>query len=209
MAIPDTNASLLVRLKDTGNAAAWEAFVGNYGPLVYGFGLKRGIPMDEADDFVQETMRRVARSIGRFEYDPSAGRFRSWLFQIARHVLMNRYRSAGRRIVLEGGSTLLRAAETGRNAEEEASWREQWEREYRRQLFARAAERIKEASEPEQWESFWRTAVLGESGETVAADFGIEIGALYVRRSRMTKRLREEVARIEAEWERDLEGAVP
>lgn len=192
MAIPDTRLSLLIRLREPDDAAAWEGFVRDYGPLVYGFGLRRGVPADEADDFLQEVMLQVTKSIGRLDYDPSLGTFRSWLFQIARHVLLNRLRHAGRRPVLEGGSEWMR---------------EEWELEYRRQIFAKAAARVEASCDPGMWTAFWRTAVLDEEAAGVAADLGIALGTLYVRRSRVLARVREAAETIAREWERETGAA--
>lgn len=202
LAIPDTSVSLLVQLKDSENHSAWESFVKRYGPLIYGFGLRRGISQDEADDFAQDVLSQVSRSMEKFDYDPTVGTFRSWLFQVARNVLFNRQRTIGRRPGLTGGSTLMRAAEQNHASGEESRLREEWDLEYRRQLFARAAEEVKAEVAPELWEAFWRTAVLEEKGETVAADLGIATGTLYVRRSRILAKVREAAARIEAEWEK-------
>jgi hypothetical protein len=40
---PTTRASLLVRLRDGGDADAWRQFVGLYPPLVYRFGRRHGL----------------------------------------------------------------------------------------------------------------------------------------------------------------------
>jgi RNA polymerase sigma-70 factor (ECF subfamily) len=201
VAIPDTSVSLLIQLKDPENRPAWESFVRLYGPLLYGFGLRRGIPRDEADDFAQDVLLQVSRSMERFEYDPAAGTFRSWLFQVARHVLMNRNRALSCRPGLTGGSSMMRVAEDSLAHEAEEKLRQEWELEYRRQLFARAAARIEAEVDPQIWAAFWRTAVLEESAEAVAADLGIAIGTLYVRRSRLLARVKQAVGELEAEWE--------
>jgi RNA polymerase sigma-70 factor (ECF subfamily) len=201
VAIPDTSVSLLIQLKNPENHPAWESFVRLYGPLVYGFGLRRGIPRDEADDFAQDVLLQVSRAMERFEYDPATGTFRSWLFQIARHVLMNRNRTLSRRPGLAGGSSVLRAAEDSLAHEAGEKLRQEWELEYRRQLFAHAAARVEAGVDPQIWAAFWRTAALDEPAEVVAADLGIAIGTLYVRRSRLLARVKQAVAEIEAEWE--------
>lgn len=202
LAIPDTSVSLLVQLKDSENHSAWESFVKRYGPLIYGFGLRRGVSRDEADDFAQDVLSQVSKSMEKFDYDPAVGTFRSWLFQVARNVLFNRQRTIGRRPGLTGGSTMMRAADQKHAAGEESRLKEEWDLEYRRQLFARAADQIKAEVAPELWEAFWRTAVLEEKGEFVAADLGIATGTLYVRRSRILAKVREAAAKIEAEWEK-------
>ena len=42
---PATRASLLVRLRDGGDAGAWQEFVHLYAPIIYGFARKRGSRM--------------------------------------------------------------------------------------------------------------------------------------------------------------------
>lgn len=201
MAIPDTSVSLIFQLKDPGNRFAWEKFVDLYGPLIYGFGLRRGVPRDEADDFAQDVLSQVTRSFERFEYDPSIGKFRSWLFRVARCVWMNRGRSLRRRPGLVGGSSMMRAVEDEHAVDGNEEMERQWENEYRRQIFARACDRVSESADPASWDTFWRTTVLDHDCNEVAEDLGIPIGTLYVRRSRMLAKVKEVVREIEAEWE--------
>ena len=82
---PITRPSLLVRLREPSNHAAWEEFVDLYTPLVHGFCRQRGLQEADAADVAQEVMQAVARSIGRFEYQPDKGTFRGWLFTVTRN----------------------------------------------------------------------------------------------------------------------------
>ena len=201
MAAPDTSVSLLLQLKDPRNDFAWKEFVRLYGPLIYGFGLRRGVDLDDVDDFVQDVMSQVTRSLERFKYDPEIGKFRSWLFQVARNVWLKRGRTMGRRPGLVGGSTIMRVAESENAMDGSTKMEEEWEAEYRRQLFARACERVSAEADRESWNTFWRTAVKGEDCEAVASELGIAIGTLYVRRSRMLAKVKEVVREVEREWE--------
>src|SRR5690242_3517340 len=85
--IPPTRPSLLVRLRDPRDGAAWTEFVELYAPLVYGYARKQGLQDADAADLSQEVLGGVARSIGRLEYDPRRGSFRNWLFTIVRRRL--------------------------------------------------------------------------------------------------------------------------
>lgn len=71
-----------------------------------------------------------------------------------------------------------------------------WEAEYRRRLLDVAAEQVRPTFEPTTWEAFWRTAVEGQSCQDVATALGISLGAVYIARSRVLSRLRDEVARL-------------
>ena len=84
MTAQKTSASLLLRIRDRRDESAWGDFLKVYMPLVYSYGLKYGLQDPDAADLAQETMRRVVRSIGAFEYDPVKGSFRGWLLTVAR-----------------------------------------------------------------------------------------------------------------------------
>ncbi len=51
---PETRASLIVRLRDAADVAAWDEFVATYGPLVYRLALRQGLQAADADDVVQQ-----------------------------------------------------------------------------------------------------------------------------------------------------------
>jgi RNA polymerase sigma-70 factor (ECF subfamily) len=82
-----TRASLLARLGDPQDRAAWQQFVALYGSLVYGFVRQRGLQDADAADLTQEVFLAVSQSIGRWQYDPRQGSFRGWLYGITRHKL--------------------------------------------------------------------------------------------------------------------------
>src|ERR1700732_2246043 len=90
---PPTRASLLVRLRDPQDEAAWANFVDLYAPLVYGYARKQGLQDADAADLSQDVLAAVAGSIGRLEYDPKRGAFRNWLFTVVRRKISN-WRSA-------------------------------------------------------------------------------------------------------------------
>src|SRR5437764_13203233 len=86
---PPTRASLLLRLRDSRDEAAWREFVELYTPLVYGYGRKQGLQDADAADLAQDVLVAVAGAVGRLEYDPKRGSFRNWLFTVVRHRLSN------------------------------------------------------------------------------------------------------------------------
>src|SRR5947209_20217545 len=81
---PQTRPSLLLRIRDAGDRAAWLQFVEIYAPLVYRFARKRGLQDADAADLAQEVLQAVAGASRRLEYDPGRGTF------IVRLVIMPR-----------------------------------------------------------------------------------------------------------------------
>src|SRR5947209_13320670 len=100
-----TRASLLARLGDPEDRAAWQQFVSLYGGLVYGFARKHGLQDADAADLTQEIFLAIARSAGRWRYDPSQGTFRGWLFVVTRNHLAKFLRRRHMQPIGPGGSS--------------------------------------------------------------------------------------------------------
>jgi RNA polymerase sigma factor (sigma-70 family) len=187
---PLTRVSLLVRLRDGADDVAWREFAALYGPVIYAFARKRGLQDADAADVMQDVLRSVSASIGRLDYDRSQGTFRGWLFTIARNKVYD-FLSAGRNRPRGSGDTsmnqmLAEHAEPNDGAEA-------WEREYQRRLAAIAMERIKGDFQSTTWRAFWLTAVEGMAVAEVSQQVGLSAGAIYVAKSRVLARLKEEV----------------
>ena len=198
-----TRPSLLLQLRDTENQQAWEDFVRIYTPLIYGFCCQRGLQNADAVDVAQEVLKAVTRTIQRFEYDPTRGKFRNWLLTVTRNKFNNLLSSQQRHAQASGGTSMLQRLEDLPSAEEETNW----DRDFQRRLFEWAAERVRTEVQPKTWQAFWQAAVEGRGGEDVAARLGLSVGAVYVAKSRVTTRLRELIASV-ADEPPVLEGIV-
>jgi RNA polymerase sigma-70 factor (ECF subfamily) len=192
---PATRPSLLVRLRDPRDGQAWELFVRIYAPLIYGLARRHGLQDADAADLTQEVLRTVARALPDFEYDPARGRFQNWLYAVVRTRLSN-FLQARRARPDQGRGDTVALEEIESNAGLAVEW---WEQEYRRQLFARAVDRVRPAVEPRTWEAFQRTAVDGLPALHVARDLGMSVAAVYMARCRVLARLRDVVRQLEEE----------
>ena len=196
---PLTRATLLIRLKDIDDAEAWSEFVQLYGPVVYGFARKRGLQDSDAADMVQEVLRSVARNAHRMEYDPKRGTFRGWLYTVTRNKIYN-FLSAQKRQQRGAGDVSsqerLEAVADPKNDTEAV-----WELEYQRRLSSKAMDRVKHEFQPATWQAFWGTAVEGRAATEVGESLKMTSGAVYVAKSRVLARLRDEVQKLMAEAE--------
>ncbi len=68
---PLTRATLLLRLRDPHDEAAWTEFVDLYAPLVYGYARKQGLQDADAADLTQDVLGAIAGAVSRLEYDPA------------------------------------------------------------------------------------------------------------------------------------------
>ena len=101
-----TRPSLLVRIRDARDREAWGQFVEVYAPLVYDMARRRGLQDADAADLTQDVLRSVAGAIGRLDYDPRRGTFRSWLFTVTRNAL-NTFFEAERRLPRGSGDSAV------------------------------------------------------------------------------------------------------
>lgn len=187
---PLTRASLLVQLRDGDNSDAWHEFLRLYGPVVYGFARKRGLQDADAADLMQDVLRSVSSAIGRLDYDRKQGTFRGWLFTITRNKVFNFLSARRIRPQGSGDTTTNKLLDTHPAAVDGA---DTWELEYQRRLAAIAMEQVKAEFQESTWRAFWLTAVEGQSAGDVAQQLKMSSGAVYVAKSRVLARLKQEV----------------
>lgn len=195
---PLTRVTLLTRLKDGHDADAWHEFVHLYGPIVYRFARNRGLQDADAADLMQDVMRSVARNAHRMDYDPKRGTFRGWLYTVTRNKIYN-FLSSQRNRPRGTGDADAQERLDATPAREEEGPDADWEKEYQRRLSARAMELVRGEFQPNTWAAFWQTAVEGKSAAEVGTDLKMSAGAVYVAKSRVLARLRDEVQKLIAE----------
>ncbi|MCA9135341.1 MAG: sigma-70 family RNA polymerase sigma factor [Planctomycetales bacterium] len=193
--IPDTRNSLILRLRDQRDIEAWVQFVAIYDPLVYRLARAKGMQDADAEELVQEVMASVARAVERWEPDSQRGRFRDWLFCIARNLMIDFLRRSKHRPIASGDSRNTKLLNTIVDPlSEECS---SFDLEYRRELFHWAAEKVREQVRASTWQAFWMTSVERQSITEVANKLAISEGAVHIARSRVLGRLRQMVQELE------------
>jgi RNA polymerase sigma factor (sigma-70 family) len=181
-----TRPSLLVRVRDAQDHEAWNLFVATYAPVIYRYCRRKGLQDADAADVTQDVLAQVARSMRTFTYQPERGRFRDWLCAVTRSKLPrsrpNKDRAGGDDRV-DGLLEQIACSESD----------SEWTAEFNGQVLRFALDRIRPHFEPTTWWSFERCWLDNRPAADVARELGLPIDAVYVAKSRVLKRLREEV----------------
>ena len=189
-----TRPSLLSRVRDVADGMAWRTFVEIYVPLLHGYFTRSGVPHHDAADLTQEVLQAVATHAGQFDYDPRKGSFRGWLFAITRNKLRNDLARRKNHPKAAGGTDMRRMMD---EVPDELVSEEFWNQEHQRRLFHWAVGRIRQDFQQTTWDAFWRTAVEEKTAAHVARELNISVGAVYIARSRVLTRLRDEIGTVE------------
>jgi RNA polymerase sigma-70 factor (ECF subfamily) len=191
-----TRPSLLVRIRDLKDADAWGQFVALYEPVIHRFLRRRGLADADAADLAQETLAQIAKVIERFEYNPQRGRFRGWLLTIARRQLAQFHERSARPGAQKGtGQTDVIDMLAAVPDDDEAR---QWERDCEQQALDWGMRHVEREFQPTTWRAFYATAVEQKPPQAVAEELGLTPNAVYTAKSRVTARLRQVMAELDA-----------
>ena len=145
--IPETRDSLLIRVADARDQAAWEQFARIYRPVVYNVARMRGLQDADAQDVAQQVLLSVSKALPTWERRDESTRFRHWLCRMARNATINTLtRQPKDRAV---GGPLLPVEIPEVHADSDLDSR--LVREYRRQLFRQAAEHVRTRADATTW----------------------------------------------------------
>jgi RNA polymerase sigma-70 factor (ECF subfamily) len=193
--VEETSLSLLRRVQ-AWEVLAWERFVQLYGALVYRWCRRAGLDSPDAADVAQDVFLSTAQSIGRFRRHQNSGSLRAWLRTITRNKISDYFRVKARQpqaSAADAGFEENLSAETSScpadDDEQEVSCETGW-------LHRRAVELIERDFSEATRRAFWAVVVANRQPREVAKELGISINAVYVAKSRVLARLRDEFADV-------------
>lgn len=136
-----TRRSLLRRVRDLDDHDAWDQFYELYAPLLYRF-ARRQLSAADAEEVRDQCLELLARKMPEFRYDPAAGRFKGWLYKVARSKIVDLHR--------RGRDWTAKSEELQALVDDSPTpiqvWEEQWRQEHLKYCLERARSFVPERS---------------------------------------------------------------
>jgi RNA polymerase sigma-70 factor, ECF subfamily len=181
----------LIRRVAMRDPQSWRRFTRLYGPLVFHWCRQQGLSEHDAADVMQDVFVSVARAVAAYE-DRAGSSFRGWLWTITRNQIVTFIRKRARQGAADGGTAnwqqLLNVAESLSDDPDQFTSQVELTALYRRGL-----ELVRQEFRPRTWEIFWRNVVEDQPTDAVAREFGISANSVRQTRSRILRRIRQEL----------------
>ena len=148
-----------------------------------------GLQPQDAENVGQEVFLAVSRNLESFRHDQSRHTFRGWIRVITRNKIRDLCNKRGPAQAAGGsvGAGMLDQI----SVEDPGDTATSVEAE-QKILHESALNMFRDRIKPRDWEAFYRTTVQNQTPKDVAEDLGVSVNVVYLARSRVLKRLREE-----------------
>ena len=185
-----TSLSLLERAR-TRDAEAWRRLVQLYTPLVHFWCRRSGVTPGDVEDVTQEVFAASAQALERFRRDRPGDTFRGWLHGITRNHVLTYLRRRQTHPEADGGSVALAHLQQMPAPEPDAD-----ETHELSALHRRLVETVRREFEERTWQAFWRTVIDDRDSAAVAAELAMTTANVRQARSRVLRRLKQEVGEL-------------
>ena len=185
----ETRQSLLIRAQ-AGEENAWKDLTDLYRPLIIGWLNRQGVPASDLEDLSQDILLSVVKHLPTFEHSGRRGAFRAWLRTIVCSRTADYWRAIDAGTQASGGSGATAALQ--QIADPDSDLNRQWDEEHDRYVLDCLLDLVEEEFEPATLQAFRRLALDGASGAEVAQELGQSVAAVYVAKSRVLQRIRQE-----------------
>lgn len=178
-----THTSLLARLAGKQDEAAWREFCARYSDLIRGFAQRQGVRGVDCDDVLQDVLVKLTRSMPSFRFDPSKGKFRSYLKTVVLRCIFDiSFQKRGAQPV---GDVEREVCAAARDEAVESAWEIEWRRYHLR----RAMRIVETEFNARDVAAFRAYGIDGQNVETVAKASSMSTDQVYQAKSRILKRL--------------------
>ena len=188
---PSSISSTLLDQLRAQRPEAWRRLVDLYGPVIYRWCRLAGVPKDEAADVVQDVFAAVTKHIGGFHRDRPGDSFAAWLRSITHSKIVDCFRTRQGRVAGQGGTDAYQRL--CQVPEPSAASLSEDPKEIRLLVARLGLDLVRNEFENRTWQAFWQVAVEGQQVDMVAADLAMTVQAVYKAKSRVLRRVRQEL----------------
>lgn len=161
-----------------------------YGPLIFYWCLRRGLSVSDAEDIRQEVFLRVSQGIIHFQKVRASDTFRGWLRVITQRLIIDTSRKRKRSppvVEIDSAPDLFTLDSSASLSEAELD-------EEQQVLYQRAIDLVHQDFAEATVQAFMLTVVEGVAAADVATQLGITVNAVYIAKSRVLNRLRNDLS---------------
>jgi len=180
--VDTTDRSLIGRVRDPRNVAAWRDFTRLYRPIILRYSRARRLGTADAEDVAQEVLKILISRLKTFVYDPGKGRFSNWLLTIVDNQIKRQQRM--RRGKQADTSFLEARADCD---DRRAIWEPIFMREHIKQCLRIARPEFAQKT----FEAFERSFLGEEPIDSVCRVLDVNKNQVYLARYRVLKRVKE------------------
>jgi RNA polymerase sigma-70 factor, ECF subfamily len=184
MSSTDTRGSIILGVCQH-DPERWREFDSIYRPMLFAFLGKQGLPQRDASDIVQDIFVKL---LGKIQtYDREQCKFRTWLFAVAHHALVDHARRrATYKKALDGWAANMLSA----SPSDSLKMAEEWVKLHRSKILKYALESVRDRTKPKSWACFEQRLLRDRPGVEIAAELGIEPSTVFVNAHRVLMRVR-------------------
>jgi len=183
------STSLLLRVQGK-EALAWQRLVHLVGPVVYNWCRHARLKPEDAADVGQEVFLAVSKSVAQFRRNEPGQSFRGWLWSITQRKVADFWRRRAVDPVAQGTNQQewLEQIPLGESSDPSSGHGTR-----QPEGLHRALQLIRSEFEDRTWQAFWHVTVESQVPAEVAQELNMSTRAVYIAKSRVLRRLRDEL----------------
>lgn len=183
-----TTTMILDELNASNDGAAWDMFNCHFNPMLVNFGRRLGLSDEDAQDAAQKTVMEFVKAFRKGKYCRKQGRLSSWLFGIARNVMLNFRKHLPREHLVKDETKGISFWDL---IEDESAVKHTWNTEWRRMVFEYCHEKVRREFDSKVFEAFKLYALLDVSAAEVGERLGMSRNAVFIAKSRVLSKMRQ------------------
>lgn len=186
------------RQRDEG---AWATIVKLYSPLVYRWCKRSGMSYHDIENLSQEVFTVAYRKLDRFQKRAESDSFRAWLYTLVKNKRIDWLRQRKKEVDAVGGSQIIKLQQ--QIPDELTGESEEGDEPYQENLFLynQAIDLIQQEFSERDRQIIEALLSEHKMPNEIAEEFGISRNTVYIVRSRVLKKMREQFAGLFGEIE--------